>query len=279
MSTTRRIIDARLSELEGRTDREQINGAKELVQEITLFALSRTDFFKSAAFMGGTALRIFHGLNKFSEDLDFSLYSKGTYSLERVVEPTLRELRAWGLQAEFQVRNIEKAVEIGWLKETSLGGLLHLEHPLAKGQKLQVKLELDTNPPDGANLESREGRFPIRHAVTLHDRPTLFAGKLHALLCRPYTKGRDWYDLIHYLDAKTDPNLLFLRNALQQMGPHKRSTPTRLDKDWLREALIARINEVKIQEIQRDLLLFLAFPGETTHWNREYFLNRIATIT
>ncbi len=49
------------------------NAMKEIMQEIVLCGLSRAGFFKKAAFYGGTALRIFYGLDRFSEDLDFSL--------------------------------------------------------------------------------------------------------------------------------------------------------------------------------------------------------------
>jgi len=272
-----RVIEDRLKPLERSSDAAQMHGARELLQELSLFALSRTDFFKSAAFMGGTALRIFYGLQRLSEDLDCSLQKPGKYDLNKLSEPILRELNAWGLETEFSLRDREPTVKIGWIKESSLGGLLNLQSPLKREQKIRVKLELDVSPPSGAKIEQKLGRFPIAHPVACHDLPSLFSGKLHALLCRPYAKGRDWYDLSFYLNKGVSPNLTFLHEALKQVGPH-----TNLEQEpslaWIRARLLEQLHKFGLEKLKADVEPFIRDRRELELWTNKFFESELANL-
>ena len=130
-------------------------------------------------------------------------------------------------------RRLDQAVRMAFVKDDSLGNLLHLNYKPATGplRKLRIKLEVDTNPPAGASFETKYLDFPFPSAVCVFDLPSLFAGKIHALLCREYLKGRDWYDFIWYTARKTPVNYTLLSSALGQMGPWKGQV-VQADRSW-----------------------------------------------
>lgn len=192
-----------------------LNRLREWLQAFVLRSLHESEAFSSLAFVGGTALRFLHNLPRFSEDLDFSLFSPDGYEGRKWMAKVKRDLALNNLDAEV-TWNDRKTVNTSWIR---IAGLLHeaglSAHP---GQKLSIKLEIDTRPPPGANCErsivSRHLTFLTRH----HDLPSLFAGKTHALICRSHPKGRDWFDLIWYRSKvpPQEPNLALLQNALDQ---------------------------------------------------------------
>jgi hypothetical protein len=136
---------------------------------------------------------------------------------------------------------LDNTINKMFLKDDSIAKMIDLSFPRHPGKKLAIKFEIDTNPPLGSNLELQFLGFPLEHSIAAQDLSSSFAGKCHALLCRNYIKGRDWYDLAWYVTRKITPNFVFLQNALEQQGPwaHQKinATPT-----WLLETLQEKIN-------------------------------------
>ncbi len=194
---------------------QKLNKLREYLQAFVLRSLHESEAFKPLAFVGGTALRFLHNLPRFSEDLDFSLVTQEGYVGAEWMAKIKRDLVLAGFNVQV-VWNDRKVVHTGWirveglLREAGLSGMPE--------EKLSIKLEIDTRPPLGAHCErkvvSRYMSFFIQH----YDLPSLLAGKLHAVLSRNYSKGRDWYDLLWYLSQRppVDPNGELLQNALDQ---------------------------------------------------------------
>lgn len=275
------IVNSRLAREKFTTDQEHLNAAKEVVQEIALLSLSRQGLFDTVAFQGGTAFRIFYGLDRFSEDLDFALIKPNLkFSLAPMLKPMREEFEHWGLTLEVTDRSkVDSVVQKAFLKETSLGAVLTLDAALPRSQKLKIKIEIDTNPPPAAQVESHLCDFPTDYYVTCYDLPTMFAGKLHALLCRKYGKGRDWYDLVEYLRRRTKPNYEFLKNALVQLPPwDARNIPEKLDFEWVRSALIERMQLLSIDALRADVEPFVRGEQKLALWSAEYFTKKLSLI-
>jgi len=260
-----------------RSSLEEEQALREITQEIVLAALGRTDFFQKVSFQGGTCLRIFHGVNRFSEDLDFALQKPdASFGLKPYLDALGKELVAYGYGLEMDDRSkVEQAVRIAFVKDDSLGNLLRLNYKPAMGplRKLRIKLEVDTNPPAGASFETKYLDFPFPSAVCVFDLPSLFAGKLHALLCREYLKGRDWYDFIWYTARRTQANYALLSSALDQMGPWK-GQGLKVDLAWCIKELRARIEATDWKHARQDVRRFVK-PNELPSldlWSREFFL-------
>jgi len=195
------------------------HATREIVQEIALLGLWRGGFFQHASFYGGTALRIFHGLRRFSEDLDFTrLSSESTTHIDPYLAGIATELDAWGFSFEAESRSEGEriGIESAFLKGNTQLNLLHIGAPndlaqhLPSGQKLKIKLKMDLNPPIHATTEVKTQLLPTPYQVTIYDRPSLFAGKLHAVFCRGWksrVKGRDFYDFVWYVGRNIRPNL------------------------------------------------------------------------
>jgi predicted nucleotidyltransferase component of viral defense system len=242
-----------------------------------LAAISRTDFFQKAGFQGGTCLRIFHGLNRFSEDLDFALQAPDSaFVLRPYLDVLAKELTAYGYSPELDDRSkADQIVRMAFLKDDSLGSLLQLAYRPATGpsRKLRIKLEVDTNPPAGAAVETKYLDFPFPSAICVFDPPSLFAGKLHALLCREYLKGRDWYDFIWYTARKTPVNHELLASALEQLGPWQ-GQRLHVDRDWCAKQLQAKIEATDWVRAREDVRRFIK-PIEAPSldlWGGEFFL-------
>lgn len=275
------ILERRLNTYKPKNDQQVINAAKEVIQELALLALSRNDFFKTAAFHGGTALRLFYNLSRFSEDLDFCLLvANKDYSFSKVLVALTEELSYWGLKVEIVDKtklpnNVKKAM----IKESSISAQLLLTTPLPKNQKLLVKVELDINPPDGARTETKLCQFPTDFYVTVHDKSTLFAGKIHALLCRSYVKGRDWYDLGFYIREKTPINFTCLKNALLQVGPYVgKVLPLELTKEWVCGELSKVARQADFVKIRQEVLPFLENHSEVDIWSNKFFEEKIRSL-
>jgi predicted nucleotidyltransferase component of viral defense system len=201
---------------------EEEQAIREITQEVALAALGRTDFFKHAVFQGGTCLRIFYGLNRFSEDMDFILKEPDrSFELKPHVHALTDELTAYGYNIEVADRSkMDVTVRKAFLKDDSIGKVLQLNYGSQTGllRKIRIKFEVDTNPPSGSELEIKYHDFPFVSSVVVQDKPSLFAGKVHALLCRNYIKGRDWYDFLWYTSQGVEINYQFLSSALNQQG-------------------------------------------------------------
>jgi hypothetical protein len=241
---------------------------REYLQARILQALQDHGAFLAWVFHGGTALRFLHGLPRFSEDLDFSV---------REAAPPVRfealaqKVRA-DLEAEAYAVDVKPAgagpVRSSFLKFPGLPHELGLSPH--RGEVLSIKIEVDENPPAGAGTETTLVRRHVLLNLLHHDRPTLLAGKLHAVLARPYAKGRDLYDLLWYLadPAWPPPNLGYLRNALAQTGWRG---PDVTESGW-RGVVSARIRELDWARIVEDVRPFLERPEEAEMLTREHLL-------
>ena len=278
------IIQERLDAYECRSTLEEDQALREITQEIILAGLGRTDFFGRAGLQGGTCLRIFHSLNRFSEDMGFALEAPApSFQLTPYLDRVRRELTVYGYELEIDDRSKAGAtVRQAFVKDDSVGKLLRLNYRPRTGpmRKLRIKLEVDTNPPLGASYEMPVLDYPFPAEVRIFDLPSLFAGKLHALLCRSYLKGRDWYDFIWYTARKTPINHELLSAALDQQGPWKDQAP-KTDNAWCVEQLRALIADLDWMQARRDVQRFVK-PHELPSlelWTRGYFLQQCAKLS
>lgn len=278
-----RIIQERLDSYRSRSRQEEENALREITQELVLAAIARAGFFKKAAFQGGTCLRIFYSLERFSEDLDFILKKPDTgFSLQPFWKPLQVELNAYGYRLEIADRSqAGQAVKKCFLKDDSLGSLLTLHHAQESGPRpaIRIKLEVDANPPAGSGFESKILDFPYAFGVTVQDLPSLFAGKCHALLCREYGKGRDWYDFTWYAARKVPINFHLLSSALAQAGPWVGKAET-IDPDWFRVEMKKKIAAVDLTVMKEELKRFLKPEAldSLRVWSRDFFLDRLEKV-
>jgi predicted nucleotidyltransferase component of viral defense system len=278
-----KIIERRLLQYEIQTKQDELNALKEIFQEIALSALSRTDFFKQAGFQGGTCLRVLYGLQRFSEDLDFILLSQNpTFDWDPFLNRIQEEFRSYNLNLESKDRSKTTGpVKKVFIKEDSFGQILNLTYARDRSdiQKIQIKLEIDTHPPTGSDFESKFLDFPYPYSITLQDLKSLFAGKCHALLCRTYTKGRDWFDFVWYASQRTKLNYVFLQNALHQTGPWQ-GKKVDVNKEWVAESLKDKILATDWETAKKDVEKFLK-PRELESlklWGKEFFLSCLEKI-
>ncbi len=278
-----RIIEDRIRQYNPKSKRDELNAFKEIAQEIALFSLARGDFFKHAAFQGGTCLRIVYGLPRFSEDLDFILNSHNpSFSWQTFLNDIKLEFESFGLTLEVKDRSqADNVVKKAFLKENSFGKVLQLSYARDSSdvQAINIKLEIDTNPPQGSEFESKFVEFPTPFSIVAQTMPTLFAGKLHALLCRQYVKGRDWYDFTWYVTRKTAINYSFLQHALLQQGPWKGQEIT-INRDWVCKELEKKVQAINWSTASKDVEIFLQ-PRELQSlglWNASFFKHFIEKI-
>lgn len=272
------IIQQKLLTYQCKTVLEQENALKEIAQEIALMALSRAGFFRVAAFQGGTCLRILYGLERFSEDLDFILEKPDKdFNWDIYIKSMHEEFSAYGYILEVTNKNkLDKTVRTAFLKADSEGGILILKDMRTNRPKLQIKLEIDTNPPQGSDYELKYLDFPLLYSIQIQDLSSLFAGKIHALLCRNYTKGRDWYDFLWYVSRKAVVNFTLLNNAVEQAGPWRHQNIL-VTPEWLLQELKIKINNIDWSEAKNDVARFLR-PNELISlglWSKELFLSRV----
>jgi predicted nucleotidyltransferase component of viral defense system len=255
------------------------NALKEIVQEIALLGLYRGGFFSHAAFYGGTALRIFYGLERFSEDLDFSLIKPDrSFQLVNFMRTLQDELGSYGLEmtVEEKLKSNRSAVKSAFIKG---GTQLHLIKisaikPAVSGvspdEQLRIKIELDTDPPPGAGFEMKYQLLPTPYSVRLYDASSLFAGKLHALLCRGWL-GRDFYDYVWYLSRSTPLNVRHLTERLRQTG-HWQSDQM-LSHEQLLDLLISRFTQIDFQQAKQDVMPFITDKESLGLWSADFFID------
>ncbi len=278
-----------LSGYELRSDYDRKNAMKEIIQEIILCSLSRTDFFKYAAFYGGTALRIFYGLDRFSEDLDFSLKEPNDgFDLSAYLPSLENEVRSYGLnlKAEAKAKTKESFVQSAFVKGNTREQLL-LFYPddsissLVPGNEtVKIKFEVDTNPPPFAGYEKQYRLLPIPYEVQLYDAPSLFAGKIHAVLCRGWKnriKGRDLYDFVFYVSRKMPVNLAHLNARLADSGFIPDGTSLTIQK--IKEALCDRFTSIDYSNAKQDVLPFIRNSASVDVWSEDFFTRITQGIT
>lgn len=276
------IIQQRLDASGAANAIEEEQALREIVQEVALYALWRVDFFAVAAFQGGTSLRILHGLPRFSEDLDFILReSAPDFAWPAYLEKMLDVLGEYGIEAEALPRGrLDKAVQTAVIKDRSVVNQLNLSfyrgHP---DRKLRVKLEIDVDPPAGSKWTYSYLDFPADFEVCHQDLPSNFALKIHALLCREFVKGRDWYDFNWYVKRGVSPNLPLLSNALMQAGPWAGQN-IGFDMHWLKVALVEKIDGIDWKQASEDVAPFLRAAEQESLklWSGRFFGDRLARL-
>lgn len=258
------MLDIIKKQLDQRASREeQANQTREFLQMLILKIIYDLGYFKYLVFTGGTALRIIYGLQRYSEDLDFSLVHKKGYSFKHFFEELIKQLtQNYGFKVSHKARD-QKTVHAVDLKFDDL--LFDLGLSSHRPQKLYIKIEIDSNPPQGGitaiSLVSRSFVFPVTH----FDLPSLFATKLHACFFRRYTKGRDVYDLIWYLGKDLLPNFENLNHAIKQTQKESAIvTPQNF-----KEILLKHIDEIDFAAAQRDVERFLIDKSELRLFNRD----------
>jgi len=258
-----------------------VNAVREIIQSLALLGLWRAKFFEHAAFYGGTSLRILYGLDRFSEDLDFSLLKPSPDFNFSVYSAALQnELEAFGFEVTFEVRHKTAAtsIESAFLKGNTYNQLIVIKAPeqilsgVNRQSILKVKLEVDTNPPQGFNTEMKYVFSPVQYAVRSYTLPSLFAGKVHALLFRKWksrVKGRDWYDFAWYASRYPLLNLAHLGERMRQSGAYKANTP--LSREILMDLIDNAINEVNIDKIREEVIPFVMNVRVLDIWSKEFF--------
>ena len=255
---------------------------KEMLQELALYALWRGGFFDVAAFQGGTSLRILHGLPRFSEDLDFILLkADAAFEWSRYFSVLADVLQQFGVRCELTERSqADKAVRQAMIKDNSLGRQLDLSfYDPASPRKIKIKLEIDTLPPVGTGTQWHYLDFPLDFEVCAQDLPSNFALKLHALLCRPYLKGRDWFDFAWYCKQKVQPNLSHLGFAIEQTGPWA-GQRVLVTPQWLNAALVTKIDTIDWRLAAQDVAPFLPAAEQIslTLWCNRFFADKVSKL-
>ena len=272
------------------TARDYENALKEIIQEIALLGLYRAKFFEHAALYGGTALRILYGLDRFSEDLDFSLLlPRPGFRLEPYLGAISVELASLGfvVKVEAREKRVKTAIDSAFVKAGTREHLLRIGVPDAISSRvhidstLQVRLDVDTDPPGDFETEARVLLQPIPFAVNTFREPDLFAGKLHAILQRSWksrVKGRDCYDLVWFLarGTKVRVRLAHLDARLRQTGGW--TGKSQLGLEELKALLSARFAAIDFDAARKDVLPFLRDPETVTLWSREFFDGLLARL-
>ena len=261
---------------------------REIVQSIVLVGLSRTDFFKKASFYGGTALRIFYDLNRYSEDLDFTLNNVDkNFSIAPFIESIKNVALSYGLELEISIKQKQTStpVESAFAKINTYQTFINLKMNseltklLHKDEVIKVKFEIDCEPALGFTTENKWIDMPEFAPVIVLDEASLFAGKLHAILCRNYkntVKGRDYYDFLFYVRRGISPNLNYLRNKLINTG--KINEKEIFNIEVLKEMLIKRFEQVDFEQVKNDTERFIINNEDLSTYSKDLFVQMAKKI-
>ena len=272
------VVTQRLKQFNLQTVEQEKYALRETIQEIALLGLWRSKFFEYAAFYGGTSLRILYGLDRFSEDLDFTLLGPHpNFKLLPYLSRVREELAAFGFEVKVDAKEKTTitSVESAFIKADTTVHLIKIgsKFRATKGELLKVKFEVDINPALGFATEAKQFFWPQPFSVTTCDLPSLFAGKLHATFCRDRVgnvKGRDFYDLLWYIGRSISPNYDYLEQKLRQSGhwPKGETFDATAFKKWAR----GRIERLDIQAAKADVERFIADPRALDGWSKAAFL-------
>jgi predicted nucleotidyltransferase component of viral defense system len=275
------IIQQMINKYNPITLEDKKNAVKEVLQEVVLAGLSKTDFFSHAAFYGGTALRLFYGMNRFSEDLDFSLLvADDTFDISEYFKPISDVVSSLGLNFEVSKKDkttsstIDSAFIKGNTKETIITIYPDSEDSsrIIHNEKIIIKFEVDVNPPLYANTEIKFRLLPFPYQVRVYDQSSLFAGKIHAVIARGWknrVKGRDLYDYIYYLSLDTKVNLKHLETRLKQTKTIEEDV--QLTRASLIEILDKRFDQIDYDIAKSDIRPFIKDYHSLDLWNRDFF--------
>ncbi|MEN8008544.1 MAG: nucleotidyl transferase AbiEii/AbiGii toxin family protein [Candidatus Krumholzibacteriota bacterium] len=274
-------VAAMMARYDCRSAVDYTNALREIMQEVALLGLWRSRFFEKAAFYGGTALRILHGLDRYSEDMDFSLLVPTTdFDLGAYGRALERELEAFGfaVQVVRKEKNRPGAIQSAFLKADTVRELLvvttdeDIVQAIPRGRVLKIRLEVDTDPPGGFSTEAKFLLQPIPFSVRTYTLPCLFAGKMHAVLCREWktrVKGRDWYDFVWNVARSVPLDLGHLEARMRQSGYLAADQP--LTEEHFRELLGGRTDELNVDRARDDVETFVKDADALAVWSREFF--------
>jgi len=278
------ILKQMLLKYEITTQTDLINALKEIFQEIVLLGLYQGGFFQKATFYGGTALRILYGLPRFSEDLDFSLLEKDkNFNLEQYFSAIIDEFEALGIKINItkkSKKDFKSDITSAFLKNDTAIHTLNIEtHDLGNilneihsGKKLKIKFEVDVNPPLKFQTEAKTLLLPKTFNVISMTLPNLYAGKMHAVLCRKWlsrVKGRDWYDFEWYVKRNTPLNLEHLQERMYESGDLDKKI--KLDKKLFKELMYKRVDELDISSAIKEVTPFIKDKSGFEFWSKDYF--------
>ena len=278
MNTTIQIM---LNKYKIESQEDEINSLREICQSIALLGLWRGKFFEQAAFYGGTALRILYGLDRFSEDMNFSLSKQNkNFSLEQYCPFIEKELNSFGFSATVNIKKktTNTQIESAFLKADTLQQLLVIKSKNITGNTLadlKIKFEVDTNPPANFNTEIKSVLLPIPFNVKVFMQDCLFAGKLHAILCRNWKskriKGRDLYDFVWYVARDVSVNLKHLQKRLEQTV-HWNSNNI-LTREKVIKMLKEKFDNIDFEQAKKDVLRFIDNKDSVLIWSKEFFFD------
>ena len=262
------------------------NAVKEIIQEIVLSGLSRGGFFEKAVFYGGTCLRILYGLDRFSEDLDFALINKDdSFRLEDYFPSIKKELLSYGLDMDVLKKEKSKGdndIQSAFVKGNTQILLLSFFpndeslNSIVKNQTIKIKFEIDTDNPKGGVVVNKYRLLPSPYEMKVFDEPTLFAGKIHAILCREYKnriKGRDYYDYLFYCGKETHINLEYLENKLK--NSNRLAKNSNLTLEMVKQMLKERFESLDFELAKKDVINFINKPDSLMFWNKNIFISTL----
>jgi len=261
---------------------------REILQEIVLLGLYDAGFFKHAAFYGGTALRILHNLPRFSEDLDFSLLeSNQEFNLKPYEEAIIDTLKAFGFEVTIEIKekNNSSAIASAFVKGNTVEHLININAPkditnkIHKEKTVKIKLEVDTNPPLDFETQNVIRLTPRPFSINAFTLESLYAGKMHAILCRAWStrpKGRDWYDLVWYIANDVELDSKHLKARLSQsckyLEENSIKIPRVLNKENIKKLLLHRIETLDVAKAKNDVQPFIKDIRECELWLKDFFI-------
>ena len=266
--STNEIFNQMLSGYDITTELQKRNAIFEVNQQVILAGLYNGGFFNEAAFYGGTCLRIFHGLQRFSEDMDFSLLAPNeNFDFTQYFQPIIDQFALVGREVEIRKKDKKNfgKVESAFLKDNT--DVYDITFQTEKSVK--IKIEVDTQPPLKFKTEQKLLLLPQSFMTRCFTLPTLFAGKMHALVYRAWknrVKGRDWYDFEWYVRHNIPLDFTHLSERALQFNQEE------LDKETFLQKLNERLATADINQVKADVLPFVRNPKELDIWSNEYFL-------
>lgn len=280
------MIQAWIEEYAPANEDEIISALREIMQEVALAGLSRTDFFKKAAFYGGTALRIFHGLDRYSEDMDFSLLEPNDkFSLTPYFSAITEEFQSLGMYVDIREKRKTKktAIDSAFLKSETILKEIVLKDIIEQtgvrsNKSVKIKIEIDKLPPLGFEVEDKLLLRPFSFYTKCFTPPSLFAGKTHALLFRKWkerVKGRDWYDMEWYI-KKNIP--LDIHHFLKRAQDTQDWNQGNITQEQILDLIHAKIDSVNLDRVKEDVVRFIDNPSRLDIWSPQYFKDLICLM-
>lgn len=268
------VFERMISQYPQKNAGDRRNATYEVMQQVVLAGLYRGGFFEHAAFYGGTCLRLFHGVERYSEDMDFSLLKKDeNFSLERYFPAIIDECRLLGRDVEITRKDKRTfgKVESAFLKDTT--DVYNITFQTEKS--IRIKIEVDTMPPLQFDTEQQLLLQPFSFMVRCFTLPCLFAGKMHALLFRQWksrVKGRDWYDFEWYVRTAVPLNFAHLQARVKEFNGMD------IDREQFQTMLKERLSQTDIRQVKADVLPFVKNSHELDIWSNDYFVQLAGMI-